>query len=249
MSSTRPWLLPALALACSLVALGVSLTGPRPAPAGSGDHSPEIRAELEKLNARLDRLAAGGSTALPAASPVATAAAATVAASPAEERRRLATAATVDDMRWIMTQRGLMPPTPEHLQRARALIFDDAAPLADRLTSLRILRTGEALSDDVVRKMVDVYRGSDDQRTQFEIIRRLDDVRTPEFADVLLEASATSDNARLRRAAIDSLSGYLPDPDLKLWLETVAQADANRSVRDEATRLLRRHWPQPAGTP
>jgi hypothetical protein len=55
--------------------------------------------------------------------------------------------------------------------------------------------------------------------------------------------SSTSENARVREEAIDSLSGYLPDPDLKDWLEVVSKDDPNKRVQREANRLLEKYWP------
>ena len=161
---------------------------------------------------------------------------------PATETRVREIGDTMEDIRWTMSLRGMMPPTPGHIERSRELLSDSDAGLREQLAALRLLRKSDQLTDDDVRQMVKVFNATDDERGQVEIIKQLDDVRTPEFLDTLMKVSSTSENARVRQEAIDSLSGYLPDPDLKDWLEIVAQDDPNGRVRREARRLLDRHW-------
>jgi hypothetical protein len=151
---------------------------------------------------------------------------------------------TMENIRWTMSQRGMMLPTPEHIDRSRELLFDESAGLRERLAALRVLRTSDRLTDDDLRQMVKVFDGTEKKRAQVEVIRWLDDVRTPEFIDTLMHVSSTSENARVRQEAIDSLSGYLPDPDLKEWLEVVSQNDPNVRVKREAKRLLDHYWEQ-----
>jgi hypothetical protein len=150
----------------------------------------------------------------------------------------------MDEIRWTMSLRGMMPPTRDHLLRARSLLSDSGAGTREQLAALRLLRKTDQLTDDDVRQMVAVFNQTDDERAQIEIIRQLDEVRTPEFLDTLMTVSSTSENARVRQEAIDSLSGYLPDPDLKEWLEVVARDDPNGRVKREARRLLNRYWGQ-----
>jgi len=151
------------------------------------------------------------------------------------------------EIRWTMTQRGMMPATEEHILKSRALIFDPQTDIRTKLTGLRVLRTSDQLTDDDVRQMVHVFDQTTDPRAQVGIMRLLDDVRTPEFLDTLMQVSSTSENPRLREEAIDSLSGYLPDPNLKDWLEAVARDDPNSRVKREADRLLKKFWPQGPG--
>jgi len=151
---------------------------------------------------------------------------------------------TMEDIRWTMSLRGMMPPTQDHIIRARSLLSNSGAGLREQLAALRLLRRSDQLTDDDVRQMVAVFNQTDDERAQIEIIKQLDEVRTPEFLDTLMNVSSTSENARVRQEAIDSLSGYLPDPDLKEWLEVVAQDDPNKRVKREAQRLLDRYWEQ-----
>ncbi|MEZ5278211.1 MAG: HEAT repeat domain-containing protein [Opitutaceae bacterium] len=151
---------------------------------------------------------------------------------------------TMEDVRWTMTLRGMMPPTADHIDRSRSLLFDPNADLREQLAALRILRTSDQLTDDDVRQMVKIFNQTDNEKARVEIIRRLDNVRTPEFLDTLMIASSTSDNAKVRAEAIDSLSGYLPDPDLKDWLTVVSRDDPNKKVQREANRLLEKYWPK-----
>lgn len=147
----------------------------------------------------------------------------------------------VESMRWTMTVRGLMNPTTQHIERAHGMIFDDKVNTKRKLVALRILQTCDKRSDDVARKMVEEYYKTSDFNLQAEIFNILDGVDTPEFAQAILEASSSSPNARVRKEAVDALSGFLPDPELIDWLQQVATTDKNKDVRREADRLLTKH--------
>lgn len=147
----------------------------------------------------------------------------------------------VESMRWTMTVRGLMNPTTLHIERAHGMIFDDKVNTKRKLVALRILQTCGKRSDDVARKMVEEYYKTSDFNLQAEIFNILDGVDTPEFAQAILEASSSSPNARVRKEAVDALSGFLPDPELIDWLQQVATTDKNKDVRREADRLLNKH--------
>ncbi len=148
---------------------------------------------------------------------------------------------SVDEMRWTMTVRGLMPPTAEHIHRSKHIIFDDQVDIKEKLVALRILQQANARSDKVVNKMIEEYHQTRDDDMKVEILSHLDDVNTPELVHVLLEASAKSPDSRIREEAIDSLSGYLPDPDLMDWLAHVEANDSEKRVRNEASRLIKKY--------
>lgn len=147
----------------------------------------------------------------------------------------------VESMRWTMTVRGVMGPTKAHLERAERQIFDDKISLKRKLVALRILQGCGKRTDEIARKMVDAYYTTSDFNMQAEIFNLLDDMDTPELAPALLEASSSSPNARVRKEAIDALSGFLPDPELFSWLKQVASSDSNKDVKREAERLLKKH--------
>lgn len=146
----------------------------------------------------------------------------------------------VDEMRWTMTVRGFMPATSEHIKRSEETIFDKNGDIKPKLVALRVLKRSDQLSDDVVREMISVFNGTDSHRMQEEILDHLDDVTTPELAPTLLRASAESPSSRVRREAIDAMSGFLPDPDLEDWLRHVQKNDSEKRVRSEAGRLLKK---------
>lgn len=245
--TSRTLLIITFFVAATALALSIKVLGPTPA----STREAELQRELDALEARIQALsgkieAVDEDEAIPAfaseppvqSQPLETPVDPTTAARVAELGE------TMDDVRWTMTLRGMMPPTPEHIDRSRSLLFDPEAGLREQLAALRILRTSDQLTDADVRQMVKIFNQTTNERAQVEIIRRLDDVRTPEFLDTLMVVSSTSENARVREEAIDSLSGYLPDPDLKDWLEVVSKDDPNKRVQREANRLLEKFWPK-----
>lgn len=145
---------------------------------------------------------------------------------------------TVESMRWTMTVRGLMPPTQEHIEKANLQIFDNEVSVKRKLVALRILKTCDKITDEVTKKMLEAYYQTSDFNMQAEIFDQLDGMDTPELASALLEASSTSPNARVRKEAVDALSGFLPNPELFVWLKQVASSDSDKDVKREAERLL-----------
>lgn len=233
-------------VAATALVLSIKVLG----PTAVSNREAELQAELDALEQRIQELAGKIEAADYENAPPHFSSEAPAPPQPAEPFSDPTTAArvaeigdTMDDVRWTMALRGMMPPTPEHIDRSRSLLFDSGSDLREQLAALRMLRTSDQLTDDDVRQMVKIFNQTENERAQVEIIRRLDDVRTPEFLDTLMVVSSTSENARVREEAIDSLSGYLPDPDLKTWLEVVSKDDPNQRVKREANRLLARYWP------
>ncbi|MDQ8179145.1 hypothetical protein [Pelagicoccus sp. SDUM812005] len=145
----------------------------------------------------------------------------------------------VEEMRWTMAVRGFMPATADHVDRARRSMFDEEMDAKSKLAALRILRMADGLDDDVVRATITAFHSTDDPRVQEDFLELLDGVTTPELAPTLLKVTAEHLNYRVRRQALDAMSGFLPDPELEDWLRFVEKNDGSRRVREEATRTLR----------
>lgn len=145
----------------------------------------------------------------------------------------------VDEMRWTMTVRGFMPATEEQIERSEAIIFNENHCADSKMLALRVLRRGDRLSDEIVREIINEFHETDDHRMQEDILELLDGLTTPELAPFLLRTSAESPNNRVRRQALDAMSGFLPDPKLENWLTHVRKNDSSKDVRDEAERLIR----------
>jgi hypothetical protein len=169
-------------VAATALVLSLKVLGPTPV----SDRETELQRELDALEERIQALsgkieAVDDEDAIPefASEPP-------VWSQPLETTVDTTTAArvaelgdTMDDVRWTMTLRGMMPPTPEHIDRSRSLLFNPKADLREQLAALRILRTSDQLTDEDVRQMVKIFNQTTNERAQMEIIRRLDDVRTP----------------------------------------------------------------------
>ena len=124
---------------------------------------------------------------------------------------------------------------------AKGAIFNAAAGVEDKLEALRILRSANARSDDVVKQMIQAYYSTDDPKLRADIFRQLSGVTTPELKRPLVEAvSDTTQHSEIRQEAAETLAHYLPDPDAEAWLEHLAANDTDKGVREEATRRLQR---------
>ena len=235
-------------LAATALALSIKVFSPAApvaAPTALQENIQALEERIDQLTAALENSRqqgdAGPAPADPESGPVAALSSSEL--EPTTEARLQELSESMDDVRWTMALRGMTPPSREHIERARGLLADPGVDLSTKLAGLRLLRRSDELTDDDVRQMVALFHQIDDPRAQSAIIRSLDNVRTPEFLDTLMHVSSTSPNARLREEAVDSLSGYLPDPDLRDWLEIVARDDPDGRVKREASRLLSRYWP------
>lgn len=127
----------------------------------------------------------------------------------------------------------------DQIQSAKAVILDPGEAVHRKLAALRVLRSADARSDDIVREMVSAYYSTGDQEARADIFRQLHGVHTPELKRPLVEAvSDPANRPELREEAAETLEGYTSDPNITAWLEHVAQHDENPKVREQASRSL-----------
>lgn len=241
------------ALCIGVVALIMSLRSKEPGPSAATDDNAQnevmetVSSEISML--RDDILALRTEIASLSRSPSQTIPTSTVSASyaplaPAAENdlqvQVNALKGTVDEIRRGLVNNGTLPPGSNEVFNARAAIMNRESPIQDKLAALQMLRRADARTDDVVREMVLAYYSTDNENSRADIFRQLDGVTTPELKVPLLEAVSQSANSRVRAEAADTLANYLPDPDVKGWLEHLAANDPTPRVRREAQRSLRR---------
>jgi len=119
------------------------------------------------------------------------------------------------------------------------IVLQSALSPQERLEALERLRREDARSPEVVLSMLDLYATSQDPRIRAEVFEQLDGVNDPAMRDPLIIGLAEDPDARVRRRAASNLQSYASDPDVRAWLEYVAQNDQDAGVRREATRALR----------
>ena len=147
---------------------------------------------------------------------------------------------TIEEIRHGLVNNGTLPPGSNEVSTARSAIMNRESPIQDKLAALRMLRRADARTDDVVKEMALAYYSMDNDDAKADIFRQLDGVKTPELKTPLLDAVSKSTNTRVREEAAETLAAYLPDPDVKAWLEHLAANDPTQRVRREAQRSLRR---------
>lgn len=130
-------------------------------------------------------------------------------------------------------------PGENEVATAKAVIFNPATAIAEKLTALQILRFADARSDDVVKQMVQAYRSTRDPDARADIFRQLSGVTTPELKLLLLESFRDETNTpKVREEAAETLANYLADPDVKTWLEHLTAHDPDAKVRAQAGKSL-----------
>jgi hypothetical protein len=131
------------------------------------------------------------------------------------------------------------PPGSNDVASANAVIFDPTAPVTAKLAALRILRSANARTDGVVKQMLQAFHASDNPDVRADIFRNLSRMTTPELKTPLLQAvSNSNEHPNVRQEAAENMAGFLPDPDVKAWLETLAFSEPDPEVRLAARRSI-----------
>ena len=134
----------------------------------------------------------------------------------------------------------LFSPSPEEIRNSKVTLLDARTEIGPKLDMLRRLRAGDARSDDVVRHLADVYYSTEDPNQRADIFRQLDGVTTWELRAPLLYAVENETVPEVREEAAETLYHYLPDPEVRRWLEFLAENDQNQGVRTQAAESLQR---------
>jgi HEAT repeat protein len=152
---------------------------------------------------------------------------------------------SLDQFRSGLVQRGMLPPGSNEVASLRTVVLNPNAEPEEKVMALRVLRVADARSDDIVKEMIKAYYATEHGPLRADIFRQLDGVTTPELRAPLLEAVSKAAEAEVREEAAETLFHYLPDPDVKAWLEHLAASDPNERVRQQATESIRRYRPRP----
>ncbi|MEM7144841.1 MAG: HEAT repeat domain-containing protein [Verrucomicrobiota bacterium] len=145
-----------------------------------------------------------------------------------------------DELHNIMVLRGILPPTPADVEKAKQKVLNTNASEEARVKALETVRRSktEARTRDIVLSMVELLESDPLPRIQRKIFEGLVGVSDPELIEPIREAIERSQSEFVREQATRALVGYRDDPTIQAWLETI-QADAsNGNVRGQARRLL-----------
>jgi RNA polymerase sigma factor (sigma-70 family) len=155
------------------------------------------------------------------------------------ETEQLRTSLNAERSRATPVQPQIERPNSNDVASANSVIFDRTATVDTKLAALRILRSANARPDDVVREMVQAYYATENPYSRADIFRQLEGVTTAELKKPLLEAVGNPNEfPDVREEAAETLGGFLPDPEVKSWLETLAEAEPDPEVRQQAQQSL-----------
>ncbi len=144
----------------------------------------------------------------------------------------------VDEMRRVLAERRLIPPDQQSIDAAKVRVLDAGSSSMEKLEALRLLRSADARSDDVVLAMIAVYDNESDPRIRADVFRQLDGVNTPELREPLLHAVSEEEVPDVREEAAETLAHFLPDENVREWLEYLRDNDPDEDVREQAGRSL-----------
>jgi HEAT repeat protein len=131
------------------------------------------------------------------------------------------------------------PMTSDRAARLQQLAADPQAALDDRLTAMRALvRAGVDVSG-ASAAVADLVQNTQDPVARAKIFRALDGVQDPRIVPPLVNG-LQDPSPVVRREATETLSRFAFDPNVRQWLEYLAQSDADSRVRREAFQALKR---------
>ena len=146
----------------------------------------------------------------------------------------------------ILMDRGVVPPSEDHLAQLRNKFFDPTASEADRLRSLRMLKRNQRqLDDEVVTHALNMLQTSTNGNNRRALLQQLDGVTNAAMKQPLMALLDSEANGNLREELVDVLSDFASDPTVENKLWQLALHDADGDVREEALDALEDRPPTP----
>jgi len=137
-----------------------------------------------------------------------------------------------------LMERGVVPLNEERIAQMQQRFFDAAANDQDRLRSLRLLRRGNQMNDEVVSQAVNWLQNATNGNTRREILNQLDGVTNAALKQPLLAMLQTETAGNVREELTDVLADFAADPAVEKKLWDLALNDPNGDVREEAEEAL-----------
>ena len=138
----------------------------------------------------------------------------------------------------FLTDRGIMPPSPERADQMKQRFFDPNASDNDRLRAFRMMRRSGEVTDDLALQAVQWAQTSTNMNTRRELFRQLDGLTNSTLKQPLLGMLANEKDGRLREELVDVLGDFASDPAVESKLWELALNDPNGDVREQAEEHL-----------
>ena len=115
----------------------------------------------------------------------------------------------------------------------------------EKLQALRGLRgrtdaAGQDARIAIVPEMLELARTTQDPVVKADVWRQMSGCTDPALRYPLLESAANDTGNKVREEAIETLSDFLPDPEVEAQLRHIMENDPDRGVRREAEKSLER---------
>ena len=142
------------------------------------------------------------------------------------------------DFRQEAMMEGRIKADEEAVAMFKQQVLDGNLSEGDRLRALRLLRSNDARTPEVVKSMMDLVRTSDNARVRADIFRQLDGVTDPALGSTLVEFVTNDQSENVREEAAEALSSFAGDPTIRELLTHIAEQDPSKDVREEALESI-----------
>jgi hypothetical protein len=135
------------------------------------------------------------------------------------------------------------PASTDDIRSAQRVTNDFGATDQERVQALGKLRGSQidgkpAITEDVLRSMVDLAERSPDESVRHDVYRNLHNSPSPLVRDSMLRALAGDPSAKVRKRAAQDIDTYLAEAIVVTALQNAAANDADESVRAQAKKTL-----------
>jgi hypothetical protein len=133
------------------------------------------------------------------------------------------------------------PADPDDVAVAEAVVADRDAPLAERVQALGTLRRANRRPPEVALAMMEVALApGTDERMRADIVRNLGGLAYPELKAPLLSMLEGDMGPRTKQEVVETLEGFLDDPQVHAAVVKAREQDPSDRVRHEAGQRLSR---------
>jgi hypothetical protein len=146
-----------------------------------------------------------------------------------------------------LMDRGAVPLSPAKTEELRGILLDPNRPTRDRLNALRLLRRNGLFTDDLAAVAAEWLGASTDADATRELLEQLRGARNAPLSAALQNLASQATDRRVREAALDSLRGFVQDPQVEALVSSLAMSDPSPELRRRAEDVLRRISVTPEG--
>ena len=131
------------------------------------------------------------------------------------------------------------PMTPERIASLQQRAANPETPIDEKITAMKALQKGGVDVADTAMALAQLAPTTQDVVTRAQIFQALDGIHDPRLLAPLV-GGLQDPSPDVRMEATEALRGFASNPNIRQWLEYVAQSDTDSRVKREAFQALKK---------